>query len=40
MIDIATLAVFTVLSAMALLITGYFLCVLIGAIIHLFRGTP
>lgn len=40
MTDTATLVVFGVMSLMALFITGYFLFVLIGGIINLFRVIP
>lgn len=38
--DKASLIVFTVMSVMALFITGFFLSVLIGGIINFFRGLP
>lgn len=36
----ADIIVFGIMSLMALFITGYFLCAIIGAIVHVFRGTP
>ena len=36
----ADLIIFSIMSLMAIGITGYLLCVFIGAIIHFFRGIP
>lgn len=36
----AEIIIFGIMSLMALFITAYFLSVIIGAIVHVFRGTP